>query len=252
MSEDTISVYYNKVSGSYDTGRVASIETIEKLVRLLNIGNSSVILDMGCGTGNYTCALQPVAESVIGIDMSTGMLEQARVKHDDLLCGDVTHLPFAAETFDGVIAMQVLHHVSEKEQFLSEAHRVLQKGTSIAINTCSHQQIRTFWLYHYFPGGLAVDLGRIPDSPEIATLLVKAGFCNVGIEICYQNMAKLYMQTGDIIAARSLIKSAKELLGTLNSPALKVDLAIIESKCTRLSGNPDKAQAILNEALEIA
>ena len=188
MIKNNTSVYYNKISGSYDSGRVASSESVEKLVRLLSIGNDSVILDMGCGTGNYLRALKPAAQNVIGIDLSEGMLEQARSKHSDLLCGDVTRLPFAAETFDGVIAMQVLHHVSEKEQFLSEAQRVLRKGASIALNTCSHQQIRTFWLYHYFPGGLAVDLGRIPDSPEIATLLVKSGFRNVGIEICYQNI----------------------------------------------------------------
>ena len=66
MSEDTISAYYNRISRSYDTGRVASTETIKKLVRLLSIGNDSIILDMGCGTGNYIYALQPMVKSIMG------------------------------------------------------------------------------------------------------------------------------------------------------------------------------------------
>ena len=188
MLKDTISMYYNKVSRSYDTGREASIETFEKVVRLLNIDNESVILDMGCGTGNYTSALQPVSKNVIGIDLSEGMLEQARAKHVNLVYGDITQLPLKSETFDGALAMQVLHHVGEKEQFLSEAHRVLRKQAAVAIHTCSHQQIKTFWLYHYFPRGLVVDLARIPDLQEIISLLEKVGFSDVDIEICYQNI----------------------------------------------------------------
>jgi ubiquinone/menaquinone biosynthesis C-methylase UbiE len=190
MVKDKKPIAYDNISRIYDTSRVANTETTEKLLRLLHIGGNSVVLDMGCGTGNYTAALQQVAESVIGIDVSIGMLEQARAKFTDLplIRGDVTGLPFASGTFDGAFAIQVLHHLKKKELFLREAYRVLRKGACIAIHACSHRQMRAFWFYHYFPKGLEVDLARMPDSGEIALLLHRAGFSDIGIEICYQDV----------------------------------------------------------------
>jgi SAM-dependent methyltransferase len=184
------SVDYDKVSRVYDTSRVANAETTEKLIRLLGISNNSIVLDLGCGTGNYTFVLGRVAKSVVGIDLSMGMLEKAQGKFAalSLMCGDVTNLPFSSDTVEGAFAIQVLHHVKEKELFLSEAYRVLRRGATLAIHACSHQQLRTFWFYHYFPKGLGVDLARMPDSPEIATLLEKAGFVELGFELCYTDV----------------------------------------------------------------
>jgi ubiquinone/menaquinone biosynthesis C-methylase UbiE len=190
MPEDATSIDYDRISRIYDTSRVANTETLEKLIRLLHVGSDSVILDMGCGTGNYTDALRRVAKSVIGIDLSIGMLEQARAKFTDLLliCGDVTSMPFKPESFDAAFAVQVLHHVKEKELFLTEAYRVLRKGAGIAIHACSHRQMRAFWFYHYFPKGLQVDLARMPDSKEIVSLLTRVGFSDIRIETCYHDV----------------------------------------------------------------
>lgn len=189
-STDNGSVDYDKVSRIYDTSRVANTETSEKLIRLLHVGSDSVILDMGCGTGNYTDALRRVAKSVIGMDLSIRMLEQARTKFTDLLliCGDITSMPFMPKSFDAAFAVQVLHHVKEKELFLKEAYRVLRKEADIAIHACSHRQMRAFWFYHYFPKGLQVDLARMPDSKEIVSLLTRVGFSKIGVEICYHDV----------------------------------------------------------------
>ena len=117
------------------------------------------------------------------------MIEQARTKYPNLrfVCGDVTSLPFNSETFDGAFAIQVLHHVKEKEIFLRETYRVLRKKACIAIHSCSHEQTRAFWFCHYFPKGLEEDLARIPDSPEIISMLERIGFSDVGSEICYHD-----------------------------------------------------------------
>ncbi len=184
------SIDYDQVSQVYDTSRVANAETVGKFIRLLQISGDSVVLDMGCGTSNYTDALRRVAKSIVGIDSSVGMLEQARAKFTDLLLisGDITSMPFKPEVFDASFAVQVLHHVKEKERFLKEACRVLRKGAYIAIHSCSHRQMRVFWSYHYFPKGLQVDLARMPDSKEIVLLLTRAGFSNIGVETCYHDV----------------------------------------------------------------
>jgi SAM-dependent methyltransferase len=146
---------------------------------------------MGCGTGNYTQALTTITKKVIGIVLSPGILKQAQIKSSELslIQGDVTHLPFYNESFDGACADQVLHHIKEKTQLLKEACRVLKKGARLAIDSCSHQQMHSFWIYHYFPKGLDLDLVRIPDINEIVSLLERSGFSSVKIETSYTDIA---------------------------------------------------------------
>ena len=180
-------VDYGKISRVYDVSRAANAETASKLITLLGVNRHSVIIELGCGTGNYTFAMQRRARLVAGIDISPAMIQKARGKFPGLqfVIGDVTSLPFRADSFDGAIAIQVLHHVKDRSQFLRETCRVLRKGASVAIHSCSHRQMHAFWFYHYFPKGLDIDLARIPDSTDIASLLTNAGFTKAGIEVCF-------------------------------------------------------------------
>jgi ubiquinone/menaquinone biosynthesis C-methylase UbiE len=180
-------VDYDTISKVYDSSRVANAETVQNLVSLLRIDNDSVILDMGCGTGNYSAALQGVVKQIIGIDKSHAMIGQALLKYPTLKLtkGDVIDLPYNSDTFDGCFAIDVLHHIEQKVKFMKEAYRILHKGSRIAIRHCSHEQLKSMWYYHYFPRGLVVDLARLPDSPVIVSLLEQAGFLNIGIKICY-------------------------------------------------------------------
>jgi len=72
------------------------------------------------------------------------------------------------------------------------------------------------------------------------------------VEICYQNMAKLHLRRGDVVAARSLIRSAKELLVTFKSPNLEADLAILEAEAMRMAGDLNGAEKILEKVLVLA
>jgi len=119
-----------------------------------------------------------------------GMIEQARAKFPVLrfICDDVMSLPFDSKTFDGAFAIQVLHHVKNKEIFSRKTHRVLRKDAYIAMHSCSHKQMQAFWFCHYFPKGLEMDLARISDTGEIASMLGRTGFSNIGIKICYHNV----------------------------------------------------------------
>jgi SAM-dependent methyltransferase len=253
MAKNNISIDYDKVSRIYDTSRVANTEAVEKLVELLHIGSDSVVLDMGCGTGNYADALQRVAKMVIGIDSSTGMIEQARAKFPELplICGDVTSLPFVSEVFDGAFAIQVLHHVKEKELSLKETYRVLKEGACLAIDSCSHRQMRTFWDYYYFQKGLEVDLARIPDAGEIASLLQKVGFSDVGIEISYTNISaeherperyldKNYrdgMSTFCLLSDEEIESGCQKLRGDIESGAIESIIRKFQAKESRVGGS---------------
>lgn len=92
------------------------------------------ILDIGCGTGLYFEWLGALAERVDAVDASQEMLAVARkftiargLEHIHLQTAQAENLPFESETFDGVIALDMLHHVEDAEKLLKEVRRVLKK-----------------------------------------------------------------------------------------------------------------------------
>ena len=190
MEESSFSVNYDKISRVYDSSRAANTETVNNLITLLRINSSSLVLDVGCGTGNYGSILNWIAGSVIGLDSSIGMITRASVKFPELLLinGAVTHLPLKPDIFDGLFSIQVLHHVENKALFFSEAYRVLKNGSWMAVDSASHKQLETFWVYHYFSEGLNIDKARIPDTRQIVEFMQVTGFVNVGIVTSYTNV----------------------------------------------------------------
>ena len=184
-------VDYDEISKIYDYSRSEAYpETVDTLRKLLNVTQDSLLLDLGCGTGNYISAFQPTTERVIGIDMSRGMIKQAQDKLGKPLLtqGNVIRLPYKSKTFDGAFSIQVIHHITHKEVFLKEAYRVILGGGNIAIDSCSHAQLRIHWFYHYFPKALEIDIKRIPDTMEIITWLEKAGFLDISVEPCFSDL----------------------------------------------------------------
>ena len=94
------------------------------------------LLDFGCGPGTITIDL---AEhllpngSVVGIDNSRTVIDQARLRSDEKRTDNVSfevrniyETGYSAKTFDVVYAHQVLQHLSEPVMALSEAKRVLK------------------------------------------------------------------------------------------------------------------------------
>jgi SAM-dependent methyltransferase len=92
-------------------------------------------LDFGCGTGRLTFALARTFERCVGIDISEGMIEQAReLASDDSNCSFEVHErrdlgQFEDASFDLVMSRFVLQHMHErgsKERYLAEFVRVLR------------------------------------------------------------------------------------------------------------------------------
>jgi SAM-dependent methyltransferase len=90
------------------------------------------ILDAGCGSGILFGALRDRGAIVSGIDLSAGLLAEARRRlgpDADLRVADLADpLPFPDDTFDDAIASLVLHYLQDWGPTLTELHRVLRTG----------------------------------------------------------------------------------------------------------------------------
>ena len=96
-------VNYNDISQVYDDVHQADVELINNFIQEVEIGPSTRIVDLGCGTGNYADLLQKITSSqVFGVEPSAGMLSKAKQKESAVLfkAGDATHVPFEDEYFD--------------------------------------------------------------------------------------------------------------------------------------------------------
>jgi SAM-dependent methyltransferase len=83
------------------------------------------VLDLGCGEG---ALLQAAGLRGIGVDLNPERLALAVEKGLRVVRADGGSLPFADDTFDVVVCMEVLEHVPRIEPVISEVARVLRPG----------------------------------------------------------------------------------------------------------------------------
>jgi len=177
---------YDEASRHYDFSRRAGRRTSELLIKLLNPTGDAWVLDLGCGTGNFLTELDSISAKLLGLDISAGMLTQAKAKtsRTGLILGDGVAMPLQDGSFQAAYCILVLHHISDKIRLISEVHRILRRQGRFVIQSCSHEQLSTFWFYHYFPRGLEIDRRRFPDFTELSGMLMEVGFKDISIHPC--------------------------------------------------------------------
>ena len=102
-------------------------------------------LDLGCGTGEFTAALAQSGAAAIGVEVAEAALERARTRHPELnfrLVPIEGPLPFEDGSFDLVWASEVIEHVADTGQWLSEVRRVLAPAGRLLVTTPSHGRLR--------------------------------------------------------------------------------------------------------------
>jgi len=94
------------------------------------------VLDLGCGTGLAGEAFRARAGWLVGIDLSPGMIAEARRKgvYDDLTEGDATAATVAGSGFDLVVAADVLVYLGALEAPFASVHAALTPGGLFAFS----------------------------------------------------------------------------------------------------------------------
>ncbi|MGQ9523725.1 MAG: class I SAM-dependent methyltransferase [Armatimonadota bacterium] len=131
------------------------------------VPTGALLLDAGAGEGRYKDLFAHCR--YIGADFALGD-PSWDYSGLDVVC-DLACLPFRASTFDAVLCTQVLEHVPEPAQVLSELSRCTKPGGLLVLTAPltseEHQQPYDFYRY---------------TSYGLTYLLEKAGFCVEGIE----------------------------------------------------------------------
>lgn len=99
------------------------------VVELLNPKSGEKILDLGCGTGDLAYQISCSGATVMGMDLSTQMIEAAKEKYPDInfYVGNAENFNFA-EQVDAVFSNAALHWMKNPREVIKCVWKVLNKG----------------------------------------------------------------------------------------------------------------------------
>lgn len=117
------------------------LDEIESRVPAASLGSGDM-LEVGCGTGGFLVAAAPRFRRAIGSDIAMRWLVIAKKHFQEkgldipLVCCCAEFLPFAADSFDVIVANNVLEHVSGQKEMAQEGYRALKSpGTLFWVTT---------------------------------------------------------------------------------------------------------------------
>jgi demethylmenaquinone methyltransferase/2-methoxy-6-polyprenyl-1,4-benzoquinol methylase len=153
---------FDAISGTYDrVNRILSLGMDQRWRRVVarHLHTKGDVLDLATGTGDQALALLPHVKSLIGIDLSSQMLQIAKQKVPppaEFRMGDAQNLPFEGETFDAATFSFGIRNVPDPLASLKEIHRVLKsKGRCLVLEFSLPPQpfrvIYLFYLRHLLP-----------------------------------------------------------------------------------------------------
>eukprot|EP00866_Antonospora_locustae_P000864 jgi/Antlo1/864/1975 len=125
-----VASFYNRNAAEFGRTRRKPWPVVDAFIKK-NASSSALILDNGCGNGrSMTC-------SMVGVDISLGLLQQACAKNPHgLVHGNSLKLPFIDGCFDLVLSVAVIHHFcTEKRRIAAvrEIARVMARGGRVLV-----------------------------------------------------------------------------------------------------------------------
>lgn len=110
-------------------------ELIEAVIFICEVQSDSLVLEVGCGTGRFLRALASQKISVVGLDISEGMLEKAclnqrsqKYLRSSLIAGDAISIPLNHGLFKVILAIHLFHLMTDWRQALTNIVQLLGPG----------------------------------------------------------------------------------------------------------------------------
>ncbi len=149
------------------------------------INSKDTILDIGCGNGQTAIKTAKYAKKVIGIDIDKSLLDIAQKSARRFRISNVQFklanlekkLRFNMNTFDEIIFLDVLEHLHNRDQILTEIRRLLRPGGLLFLGVPNSQTSwkklqRRFGVNSFSDPDHKVEFSEV----QVRNLLKKHGF----------------------------------------------------------------------------
>ncbi len=136
--------FWDRIAGLYDIAESVNGKVYREMLRMVRLltPKGAVVLDTAAGTGQLSLAAARNAERVVCTDLSLPMLKQAGknaaakgITNVEFAERDIFHLPDADNTYDNVMAGNVLHLLDDPESAVRELYRVTKPGGTLLLPT---------------------------------------------------------------------------------------------------------------------
>lgn len=155
-------------------------------------GAGKKLLDVGCGTGYHLARYRTRGFEISGMDGSEEMLKQARIANPNIAFeqGDVEKLPYADNSFDYVLCVEVLRYLPDVSACINEIARVLKPGGIALVTSAPPLQANLYPLVNRISSALKVgSLTQLKQffqsAGELETVFKNASLSEVEIHGVY-------------------------------------------------------------------
>lgn len=179
----------------------------------------SVVLDLGCGRGEFLVALKEAGVPGRGVESNASAVSVCRGKGLEVSGGDLIQFLKAetAGSVGGLFAAQVAEHLppSVLQDLLKEAHRTLMKSGLLVLETVNPRSVTG--LLEVFNRDLTHEKPLHPET--LAFLASAAGFGDVRIEMLspVEPLSQLRRLTGEASMPAPLVEAFNENVDRLNA-----------------------------------
>ncbi|MEM9045380.1 MAG: class I SAM-dependent methyltransferase [Pseudomonadota bacterium] len=181
--------FWDRIAPKYEAKPVPDEAVYREKLKLTQalLNPNMEILEFGCGTGSTAIEHAPHVRHILATDFSRGMLEIAEGKAQAAGVSNVTfrqssieRFEDAAERYDVVLALSILHLVADREAALAKIHSLLNPGGIFVSSTaCIGEDMA--WLGWIAPLGKA--LGLLPNIEVFGREAFGADVTKAGFEI---------------------------------------------------------------------
>ena len=192
---------YDKTEGRFEYIHSKSRENARK-----HLKGSYVVLDYGCGTGTTSCELASQVKEIHAIDISSKMIEIAKEKADasnienvSFVQADIFDERYKEESFDAILAYNVLHTVPNPQNVMQRIHELLKpEGLVISVTPCLREKMSLLVSMQIRLVQILCKIGIIPipirrvKSSELDDLIENGNFQIIDTEKIYKGASSYF------------------------------------------------------------
>lgn len=174
---------YDRVAGDYTRELLNELEHKPFDRKMLDwlaerVGNSGIICDLGCGPGQVARYLFDHGASVRGIDLSAGMIAEARARHPEIAFSQDDMLALSSiddRSFAGIAAFYAIVNIqpAELNRAIDEMFRVLLPGGFVLLSF--HLGTEIVHRDEWWDKEVSIDF-YFYESKQVSELLAASGF----------------------------------------------------------------------------